>query len=305
MNWLLLAPGLLVGGGLAVLVAVLVPALPNASDALANLSGARRSTVGVQTRQDRIGLWVNARTNRLPLLERIAAPAKDLAITGTVPSVLYFRKALWAMVGLLAPAFIGVAQLLLGTGTTLFPGVVAIAGGILGWIAPDLAVRSKAKEVRESYARTVAVYLELVAAGLKRRQTVDAALERAASISNSYPMRQIRRHLTEARLNAEKPWDALEQLCHEIDVPALGDVARIAALSGEQGGSIYSTLMNRGKQLRLELLKNQEAAEKKRSENLTFPQLGAAFLAILIGVVPMILSIANQAQGIFPAGGIP
>lgn len=305
MNWLALLPGLLAGSGLAILVAVLTPALPNASDALANLSGARRSDGGAQTRQDRIGLWIGARVARLPLLERITVPAKDLAITGTIPSVLYFQKALWAMVGLLAPTFIGAAQLLLGTGTTLLPGIVAIGGGILGWIAPDLNVRAKARAVRESYARTVAVYLELVAAGLKRRQTVDAALERAASISNSYPMRQIRRHLTEARLNAEKPWDALEKLSLEIDVPALGDVARIAALSGEQGGSVYSTLMNRGKQLRLELLKNQEASEKKRSENLTFPQLGAAFLAILIGVVPMILSIASQTQTILPSGGIP
>lgn len=292
-QFLLLVPGLAFGLAVAFVAAAMLPAQPSLDDAIANLTGARRPDTEDRelTRRERIGVWVRNRTQWAP--RSLMLSERDREVIGITTAELHFRKGLGAVIGALAPIAVGLLQQLTGTGTLLLPAIFSVLGAVIGWVLPDRLLRSRAERARNEYERIAAVYLELVGTSIHRGLPAATALNEAASIANTPTLRRIRRTLNQAALNHDKPWDAIADLAVALDVPAMGEVARIVSLSGDRGGTVYAALTGRGKSLRTEMLARVRDRENKRNENLTFPVVLTGGFTLAILVAPMLMNVAD------------
>ena len=100
---------------------------------------------------------------------------------------------------------------------------------------------------------------------------------------------RVRQTLTEARYSGVAPWDALEHLSHEIDVPDLAEIAKVIRLSGEQGASVYVTLRARGQNLRDRLLNDEVTEANKATNKMTIPMTLTGILFMLLLGTPFVL----------------
>lgn len=290
---LILLPGVLAGFGLTLIVAQLLPRQPRLADAVARL-GTTTSTIATSRQGDveeRVGSWVHS---RLPELPGFAIPTKDLALVGMPVNTFLYQKTRYALIGLLAPFVIGLLAQVLGFFPLYIPALIGLPLAVVFWFAPDRDLKVKAGEAREEFSRAVAVYLELVAAERKRGAPAGHALETAAAVGRSWVFVRIRQELTRARYAGVPPWDALNAFAEEISVPELADVAKIIRLSGEAGASIYETLRQRGRSLRVQLLNNEQTRANEVSERMTsIPLAALAFVFCGIILTPLLLTLVS------------
>ena len=163
--------------------------------------------------------------------------------------------------------------------------------GAVAWILPDTDVTSRAKSAREEFGRAVAVFVELLAAERRRDAPPSVALENAASVSDIWAFRRIRQELVRARYNKVQPWSALESLSESLRVPELGEAARIMAISGERGASIYEALRALGRGLRIRMLNEDAAREARASDKMSNIVTGVAVMFVVIILTPMLLTL--------------
>ncbi len=290
---LILVPGVLAGLGLTLIVAQLLPRQPRLADAVARLGTTTLTTATSQQGdvEERVGSWVHS---RLPELPGFAIPTKDLALVGMPVNTFLYQKARYALIGLLAPFVIGLLAQVLGFLPLYIPALIGIPLAVVFWFAPDRDLKVKSGEAREEFSRAVAVYLELVAAERKRGAPAGHALETAAAVGRSWVFVRIRQELTRARYAGVPPWDALNAFAEEISVPELADVAKIIRLSGEAGASIYETLRQRGRSLRVQLLNNEQTRANEVSERMTsIPLAALAFVFCGIILTPLLLTLVS------------
>ncbi len=284
---LLMGTGLAIGVTIA--VAGLMPQHPQLSAALERLgtTTAPEATTG-QSVEAKVGSWIH---RRLPEIRYLTVPTTDLALVGTPVTKYLYEKALLAVVGLFAPLIFGLALQVMGILPFWLPGIAGIPLAALLWFAPDQDLKSKAKAAREEFSRSVAVYLELVAAERRRGAPAGRALASAAEIGNTWVFTRLRQELSRANYAGVAPWDALTRFSEEIGVPELADVGRIVRLSGEEGASTYETLRARGKSLRVELLNNEHTAANEASERMVIPIVGSALAFVGIILTPLVMNL--------------
>lgn len=282
-------PGALAALGLVVAVAAFLPARPQLRAGVDRL-GAHRGppSTAESDRRLRVGAWVH---EHLPDLPFLTTPSKDLSLVGTTVARLYWDKTLLFAFGLVAPAVFALVMSTLGLLPFAVPALLGVPLGIALWFAPDRDLAAKAKAARLEFARSVAVYLELVAVERRRGAPAGQALSSAAAISESWVFTRIREELVRARLAGATPWTALNRLAQEIDVPELADVAKIVRLSGEEGAAVYETLRSRGRGLRVQLLTDEHALANQASERLSVPLTFLAFVFVGIIMTPLVLSL--------------
>lgn len=243
--------GMLFGLAVALMLMPLLPARPQlraVQDGVPLADPAAGSKLSVQ---DRIAGWA-LRVLPEPLTMRLSAA--DLDIVGITRVEHTWKKVFAALlmgVGLLVMSV--AAQLVLSV-PLWFGLIFAVGLAAVGWLLPDAEVVSRAKQAREEFGRSVAVFVELLAAERRRDAPPAVALENAAAVSDSWAFRRIRQELLRARYNKVQPWAALETLSMQLKVPELGDAARIIALSGDKGASVYEPLRALGKGLRIRML---------------------------------------------------
>jgi hypothetical protein len=291
MNPLLfLIPGIIIGLGLTMVIAGLIPQRPALSAALDRLCTATPpQQTDSQTLQDRIGTWIY---RRLPTDVRfVTIPTKDLALIGMPVTKYLYEKTLLATVGLVAPILFGFALQAMGATPFWLPGVFGIPVAIALWFAPDQEIKSKARDAREEFARSIAVYLELVAAERRRGAPAGRALTSAAEVGATWVFGRIRQELNRANYAGVAPWEALTTFSDEIGVPELADVGKIVRLAGEEGASTYETLRARGKSLRVQLLNNEHTKANEASEQMVTPIVGSALVFIGIILTPLVLNL--------------
>ena len=284
-----LIPGVIVGLGLTLAVAGALPRQPRLAAALERLG----TTIAPEPTQNanletKVGSWVQ---RRLPDLPGFVIPTKDLALVGIPVQKYLYDKALLAGLGLIAPSLFGLLLQMLGLLPFYLPGLLGIPAAALLWFAPDQDLRTRAADAREEFARSVAVYLELVAAARRRGAPAGHALHTAAEIGKSWVFVRIRQELTRARFAGTPPWDALTAFSEEIGVSELDDVAKIVRLSGEEGASVYETLRARGKSLRVELLNKEHTRANEASERMTLPMTSLAIVFVGIILTPLLLNL--------------
>lgn len=287
---LIVIPGIIIGLGVALIVAALVPTQPSLAAALDRIGTTTVSeeTAYAGTLESRIGSAVLRRFSDNPSLK---LPVADLRLIGMSINRYLYQKVLCAGFGLIAPLAIGLIFQALGLTAFYIPALFGIPLAIGGWFLPNLLVRDQAAEARTEFSRSVAVYMELVGSERISGAPPGKALESAAQVGRNWAFVRIRQTLTEARYSGVAPWDALEQLSLEIDVPDLAEIANVIRLSGEHGASVYETLRAGGQNLRDRLM-NEEATEANKATNrMTIPMTLTGVIFMLILGTPFVLNV--------------
>ncbi|GGB91520.1 type II secretion system F family protein [Cellulomonas carbonis] len=282
--WPVLLAGALVGTGLTVVAAGLVPAAPDLHAALARLDP--RTT----RPQETVGgprLLAGARRRVVPhLVETLGLRryAADLHMLDQIPEELAARKVGYTLLGLAFPTVLAAAAGALGVSVPFaVPAAAAmvLAGAL--FVVPDVDLRRRATTARGDLRRATCVYLELVALERAADAGTTEALDRAATVGTTREFARIRAALLRAEVNGRPPWDGLSDLADATGVAELGDLADIMRLSGHDGAAVYATLRARAASLRTQLLTASTAKANAASEHMVVPValLGVAFMALV------------------------
>lgn len=279
----------LVGAGIGCLVWWLVPAQPDAVQALDRLAPTphRPATAGASSSQPggvetRLGLWA---LRRLPSVLWHNPPRRDLALMGKPLHLFYGEKLVFV-----ATAAVGV-PLLAGIFSITVPMPIAVpaAATLLGmfvaWFLPDGNLADAAKRARSEFRQALGSYVDLVA--LERNaggSGTRAALENAARVGDAWPFRRIGDALSRSRYSGTSAWDALHELAQEQGLADLDDLADIMRLAGEEGSQVVETLRARSAELRHAILAEQQARANVIGERMVVPSvlMALTFVAILL-----------------------
>ena len=285
ITWQVLLAGALVGAGLAVVVAGLVPTHPDLRAALARLDP--RTASDFTTAPEGNGPLGAARARVLPrLIETLGLRrfAADLRMVDQNAETLAVRKIGYALLGLAFPSVMALMLAAVGVrAPTVMPVVIAVASAGVLFFVPDVELRRRAGRARDDMRRATCVYLELVALERAADSGATEALERAATVGQSREFERIREALLTAEVTGKPAWAGLHDLAAATQVPELGDLADIMRLSGQDGAAVYSTLRARAASLRNQLLTATAAQANAASEHMTVPValLGVAFMALI------------------------
>lgn len=286
---LALAGGALVGLGVALLLARLVPAQPDLRDTLDRLSPkpsrphAMVAAVGpAVTGRERLGVWA---LSAFPPAVWVRTPVRELAVLRIPVARFYGEKVLFGLVGLCIPAVLSTLLTLVGFN---IPYGVPVAGTVLlavgMFFLPDYNVRDDAKKARTEFGRALGAYVDLVALERNSGSGARQAMEVAADIGDSWVFRRLAEELARSRWSGQAPWEALHTLAAELGLPDLADLADIMRLSGEEGAQVYANLRARSAGMRSAMLNAELTKANEIGEQMSFPMsiLGVIFLALLV-----------------------
>lgn len=281
----LLAGGL-VGLGLALIVARLIPAQPDLADALGRLAPSRPSAVGTSpmptTRQERVGVWA---MRVLPSGLWTRTPHRELALLRISLARFYGEKVTFAALGLALVPMLAVFFDFLGLGLPFALPVLASVGlAAVMFFLPNYNAVDDAKKARLEFQRALGAYIDLVALERNSGSGARQAMEASAEIGDSWVFTRLSEELTRSRWSGLPPWDALHALSDELGLPELDDFADIMRLSGEEGASVYATLRARSSAMRAAMLNDELAEANAVGERMSIPGslLGVVFMALLV-----------------------
>jgi tight adherence protein C len=209
--------------------------------------------------------------------------AADLAVTRRTPVRHTLDKLGFLLAGLLVG---GVAALLplLGTEASWYPLALAVVLGALGFVAPDVALRSAALTARRRWAHALTVYVDIVGISLAGGAGVDDALYGAASAGQGAEFGLLGAELLAARTRRRTLWNALDELGQRLGVAQLRELAASIDLAGETGSRIRETLLAKAKAMRNRQLSDVEADAQRATETMgVAPALMALAAVLLIG----------------------
>ena len=283
-GWPVLLAGALVGAGLTVLVAGLVPAHPDLRAALDRLDP---RTAPPPAGPRPTGVLGPARARILPRLVEsfgLRRFSADLRMVDQTPEALAAHKVGYALLGLAFPTVMALLLAALGVRAPVAvpAGLAVVTAGVL-FVVPDVDLRRGATRARADMRGATCVYLELVALERAADSGATEALERAATVGQSREFARIRKALVTAEVTGKPAWAGLHDLAATTGVPELGDLADIMRLSGQDGAAVYGTLRARAASLRTQLLTAKAAQANAASEHMTIPValLGVAFMALI------------------------
>lgn len=283
---LVMVAGGLVGLGLALLVARLVPAQPDLADALARLAPSRPSWASAAakptTKQERVGVWA---MRALPPGVWIRTPHRELALLRIPLARFYGEKITFAVLGLVLVPFLALFFDFLGLGLPIAIPVIASAGlAVVMFFLPNFNAIDDARKARLEFQRALGAYIDLVALERNSGSGARQAMEASAAIGDSWVFTRLSEELTRSRWSGLPPWDALHALAEELGLPELEDFADIMRLSGEEGVSVYATLRARSGSMRTAMLNNELAEANAVGERMSIPGslLGVVFMALLV-----------------------
>ncbi|HVT78724.1 MAG TPA: type II secretion system F family protein [Acidimicrobiales bacterium] len=264
-----------VGVGLVVLLSGLIPAPVPLDLALASLRRRHPTPLGFTDgpRHSPITRLLGVPLVETPLGARLAGEdAADLRITNTTAAEHVSQRAAFFALGLLwAP----VTTALMWAGGVhvgfVFPLWVSLALAPVGFLYPTLLLKSKAAERRRSFRHAFSSFLDIVSISLAGGRGVDSALHDGAEAGSGWAFDELRRALLEARLLGETPWAGLARLGQDLAVPELGELAASAALAGDEGARVRSSLAAKARSLRLHGLADIETAAQAATERMTLP----------------------------------
>jgi pilus assembly protein TadC len=278
-----LLAGAIVGLGIFLCVRELFPAPPALTAALDRFTpqGRRPASDAVPaSTTTQVGRWLAARIAGTALDVRL--PRRDLALLGKSIEGYLVQKVAMALFGLSVPTVLW---------TLLMPGVPWLVStgsglvyGVIMFLAPDLAVRSQAREAREEFRAALIAYLDLIKMARAAGAGPSEALESPARVCHGWAFQRIAGALDPASRGTRDPWDELARLAEEIGVRELADTATIARRAGTQGARILESLTAKAVSLREQQLARALTRAKSRTETMTVPvALSVLGYLILLG----------------------
>lgn len=274
-----MTPALLVGLGLGTGVLLVLSGLRPApiplEHALATLHRRRPDPLGLANSKPR------SMTTRLlsePLVEtpfgtRVTGHlTADLRITGSTESEHLAQRAAFVLLALVWAPFTTAVMWAGGVHIGVaFPLWVSLALAPVGFLYPSVLLKAKAADRRRSFRHAFSSFLDIVSISLAGGRGVDSALHDGAEAGNGWAFEELRRALLEARLLGDTPWSGLARLGEELAFPELGELAASAALAGDEGARVRSSLAAKARSLRLHGLTDIEAAAQAATERMTLP----------------------------------
>jgi hypothetical protein len=284
-------PGAAIGCGLALLALRAAPRMVRASDALDRLGDVVTTSAATPAAKpsERLGNWVHQHAPDVPGL---TAPIKQLDLLDIPVSKFYAQKIQLATIGFIAPIILPIVFQLVRGYFFALPLLLCPFLAAVMWTVPDSTVRSKAKDAQREFTRFVTVYLELVAVALLGDTTADSALISAASVSDTWVFRRIRREYRMADLTRVSKWDALERLGIAVDVPALVDMSRMLRLSEARVG-LRDQLRAACRKLRAQVAADDKDAAQRLTSRMDLPVLCCLLPILAITIVPTLLQLTT------------
>jgi hypothetical protein len=283
---LALLAGAMVGLGLVLLTARLLPAEPDLVEALRRLTPTRAPRIETSQSpaagKERIGVWA---IRALPSGVWVRTPTRELALLRVPLARFYGDKIVFAFLGLLIPPLLAAFLQFLDLGLPLtIPAIASLGLAVLMFFLPNYNAIDEAKKARLEFARALGAYIELVALERNNGSGVRQAMEAAAEVGDSWVFQRLNEELTRSRWSGLPPWEALHTLADELGLPELDDFADIMRLSGEEGASVYASLRARSAAMRTAMLNDEIAQANAVGERMTIPGsfLGVIFMALLV-----------------------
>lgn len=295
---LLMLCGGLVGLGLALLVAAVLPSQPvDLGDAVARIerrpSTSSAATTAPRGATERIGNWA---MKTLPARAWVRTPARELALLRISLQRFYGEKVTFALVGLLAPPLIVAFFRFLGLDVPFqIPAVASIGLAVVMFFIPNYNAIDDAKKARGEFRRSLGAYIDLVALERLNGSGPRQAMESAAEVGDSWVFTRLAEDLARSRWSGVPPWDSLHVLATDLALPELDDFADIMRMSGEQSTSVYQHLRARAEAMRTAILGDELAQANATGERLSIPGslLGVIFMALLLAPALLSMSISS------------
>lgn len=275
-----LLAGAVIGLGIFLVVRELFPAPPALTAALDRFTPPGRSPAVDPAPDSQVGRWLATHISGTALDVRI--PRRDLAPLGKSVEGYLVQKLAMTLFGLSVPTVLW--ALLMPSVPWLVSSGSGLVYGAIMFMAPDLAIRSQAREAREEFRGALIAYLDLIKMARAAGAGPGEALEAPARICHGWAFQRIASALDPASRGTRDPWDELARLAEEIGVRELADTAAIARRAGTQGARILDSLTAKATSLREQQLARALARAKSRTETMTVPvALSVLGYLILLG----------------------
>ncbi|RLV47859.1 type II secretion system protein [Nocardioides mangrovicus] len=239
--------------------------------------------------QDRVQTMFAKLADRFEVLAadrgwQLGRQRQDLALMSRTVGFHLASKAVTAVgLFLLAPVVWSILTLGGAHVPPVVPAFVGLIFALVGFLLPDVVLRSEAGERRRDFRRSVGVFLDLVAMNLAGGRGLPEALLAAASVGDHWSMVRIRSALANARLYGTTPWVALGDLGKALGVEELEELSGALLLAADDGAKIRSSLSARAATLRRRELTQAEGEEGEKSQSMLVAQMliSTAFMIFL------------------------
>ena len=279
--------GCLFAGAVWVLVAGWVPVPPRLGDAFDLLDGRHPPVTPPEPGLGRLGGWVRGRSG----LGIGDDTRRRLRISGISVDRHVAHKTIGAFTGLLLPAALGTWLGWLTGAPSLLPVGLAVAGGAIGFVVPDLLLRGRDRAVSEDAEEALLTFFDLVTLERLANRSGSQALRAAAAVSDTTVFQAIAESLERARLEQRAPYAELQRLGTDLDLPALVDIADVMRLD-EAGAALSGALRARVRELRDAHLTRMKLHANEVSERMGVLMVVPTLLFGLLFLVPPLLRLA-------------
>ena len=272
--------GLVCGVGLWVAAVALRPGPVPLAQAIADLhqpvATAAPASAGPVTR--RLLDLLTALGVRTPQREQ------QLALAGITPEAWARDKLIGTVGGLAVPLMVWAALTAIGIQVPPAAGLLALAGGVAGWLLPDLRLKEQVEQRRKAFQYALSAYLDLVNVILAGGGGIETALVAAADAGDGWAFARLRHALHRAQRINQPLWTAFDDLGAELGVNELRDLASSIGLAGAQGARIRASLAVKADTLRSHQIAETEAAAEATTERMNLPT-AVLLLGFLIFIV--------------------
>jgi|GEM_PF-4277628 len=281
--------GLIISSGLVGLAWSLRPRAPKLAGLLSAVEGgADSTTTGV----------IRSVNDGVDLLGYAQDRPHDLALLRIDPFDHAQRKVITALaVG--AWLFLLLAVLVAGDlGVPLWaPVPIALIGAALGFVWPDIRVRSTASDAREAFGDAVGAFLGLAKTLTLGGIEINTALTNAAAAGNGLGFEHLHRACGQARAENRQASETLRDLGQRVKLPELEQVAGVLQSAAEAGTPVSDALATRAEMVLERLDHNMKMRAKERTEMMTIPTSLLTLLFILFIILPALFGMTVDFGG--------
>jgi tight adherence protein C len=171
-----------------------------------------------------------------------------------------------------------------------------IAGGV-GFLMPDLVLRSRAASARRRVREDLVRFIELLTLAVSSGLGLEGALDQIARSADGRLFTEVRRLLRDSQLRGEPASAALSQLAFEVGLPEIEPIATAVRTAAAQGTPITQALRAQARSLRerrrLELIEAGERAQIRMLLPVGILILPAFFVIVLYPAAVQLLRVAG------------
>jgi tight adherence protein C len=222
--------------------------------------------------------------------------ARRLELAGVAggPAVFAGQKLLAALVGL---GLLPLCNQLAITPFGAWPAWTWLAGGLAGFLAPDLGLAGRVARRRRELLAGLGAATEFLALAVSAGCGLEQALAEVAATGDGPFFAELARRLSHARLQGQRATQAIIGMAEQVELPELAALAGALEAGTTQGTPILQTLRAQARaareRRRLALLAAGERAQVGMILPVGALVLPAFFLVVLYPAAVVVLRVAN------------